>query len=268
MTRAGSAWAATLKGFVLVAALIGCATSAYAGETSLYFKSGWYTWDETVNGSSFVKEKGVLHGLGVTRQDDVSLITLSERFELWGGNLDYDGHDVTGSTPINGDTNYFGTREEVALSVKLPAGNHLIVEPFAGVGHKFWLRTRSSEDWNTFYGKGGVAAEMTTSSGTLFARGGAMVPIYTRTHVSLSDSGYEDVVIEPASRISAFAEGGMRVGDFTLSVEYEGMEFGQSPKVPVRGTSSAGKGAVVSDGTASQPASSSNYVSLKLTFTF
>jgi hypothetical protein len=259
-----------LKGLAIIAALVigSAALPAQAGETSVYLKTGWFTWDEKVNGSSFVKEKGFLHGAGIARKDDVSALSIAELLEVWGGNLDYDGHDLTGSTPIKSDTSYLGTREQVDLAVKIPVGSALSFEPFAALGHKFWIRTRSSEDWNSFYARAGVAGELKSPGCTLFVKGGAVVPIYTRTHVSLSDAGFTDVVTEPKSQVSGFAEGGMKLGAFAVSVEYEGMRFGQSGKVVTTRLSGVGKGVAVIGGQAFQPESSSDLFSLKLSYSF
>lgn len=259
----------TFKALAIIASLvIAGAHQAQAGETSVYFKSGWFNWEETVNGNSFVKEKGFLYGAGVARKDTMSALTIAEVIEVWGGDLDYDGHDLTGSRQIKSDTSYLGTKEEVALSLEIPAGSALSFDPFAALGHKFWIRTRSSEDWNSFYAKAGLAAELKTASCTLFVKGGAMAPIYTRTHVSLSNAGYTDVVVKPKSRVSAFAEGGVRMGDFAASIEYEGMKFGESAKVATNRTAGVGKGAVIVGAQAYQPESESSFVSLKLTYSF
>lgn len=260
----------SLKAVAWIAAFVVCSAvvPAQAGETSVYLKSGWFSWDETVDGRSFVKEKGFLHGAGIARKDEVSALTISEVLEVWGGNIDYDGHDVTGTTKIDADTSYLGTKEEIALGVKVQAAGALSFEPFAAAGHKFWIRTRSSEDWNTFYGKAGVASELALRGVTLFVKGGALVPIYTRTHVSLSGSGYSDVVVEPKSRVSGFAEGGVKLGAFAVSVEYEGMEFGDSARVPTTTISGPAKGVVVVGREAYQPKSSSSLLSLKAVYSF
>ena len=243
------------------------ARSARAGELSVYVKSGWFTWDETLNGTPFVKEKGALHGAGITRTDLLSGVSLAETAEVWGGNIDYDGHDLTGTTKLETDTSYLGTKEEAAVGFKLRVAEALSCEPFAGMGHRFWIRTRSGEDWNSIYTKAGLAGEYKTAGGTWYLKGGALLPVYTRTHVTLSNAGYSDVVTEPKARVSGFAEAGVRRGAFALSVEYEGMRFGQSDKVAIARLSSA-PGVAVQGAQAFQPDSRSNLYSLKLTYSF
>jgi hypothetical protein len=240
---------------------------ARAGETSVYIKSGWYNSDESVNGSSFVKEKGFMHGAGIARRDEVSAFLIAEFVEVWGGNLDYDGHDLTGEVPLKSTTSYLGTREEVAVGIQLWAGT-LRFEPFAAVGHKFWDRSRSDEDWNSFYAKAGMAGEFKTTGGMLFVKGGALVPLYTREHVSFSGTGYTDVVFEPKSEISGFAEGGIKLGAFAVSFEYEGMKFGESAKASINKSTSGANGVVVQNTQAYQPGFHSSLYSLKLAFSF
>jgi hypothetical protein len=243
------------------------AQSARAGEVSVYVKSGYFTWDEKLNGSSFVKEKGAMHGAGITRKDILSGVSLAETAEVWGGNVHYDGHDITGQTKIEADTSYLGTKEEAAVGVKLRVADALSFEPFVGVGHRFWIRTRSGEDWNSIYTKAGLEGDLQSAGRTWYLKGGALLPVYTRSHVSLSSAGYNDVVTEPKAKVSAFAEGGVKLGAFAVSVEYEGMRFGQSDKVSTSRRSTT-PGVVVQDSQAFQPDSSSNLYSLKLAYSF
>jgi hypothetical protein len=260
----------SLRALAIVTAFItgSGAVPALAGETAVYLKSGWFNWVEKVNGGTFVQERGFLHAAGIARKDALSAFTIGELLEVWGGSLDYDGHDVTGAVPLKADTSYLGTREEVAFGVKLPVQETLSVEPFLGAGHKFWIRTRSSEDWNTFYTKAGVSGEFKANGCTIYVKGGAMVPLYTRTHASLSDAGYTDVVTEPKSQVSGFAEAKVKFGVFAVSFEYEAMEFGQSDSVPTSKTSGAGQGVTVVGSQAYQPKSSSSLYSLKLSYSF
>jgi hypothetical protein len=259
----------SLKALAIIAAFVAGsgAQVARAGEVSVYLKSGWFTWDEKLNGDSFIKEKGFMHGAGIANRDKVSALSVAELIEVWGGNLDYDGHDLTNTTELKSDTSYLGTKEELALGFKLAAVETLSFEPFLAVGHKFWIRTRSSEDWNSFYAKAGVSGEWKTAAGTLFVKGGALVPIYTRTHVSLSDAGFTDVVTEPKSQLSGFAEGGIKMGAFAVSLEYEEMAFGESAKVATSRVNAA-KGVVVQNNMAFQPESRSDLFSLKLAYSF
>ena len=240
---------------------------ANAGETSVYVKSGWFAWDEKLNGGSVIKESGAVHGAGITRKDFLLAMSLAETLELWGGNVQYDGRDVTNSSKLDTDTSYLGTREEVSLGVKLRGTESLSCEPFAGIGHRFWVRTHSSEDWNSFYAKAGMAGELKAAGYSWHLKGGALLPLHTRNHVSLAGSGFTDVTTEPKSRLSGFAEAGVRRGAFAIGLEYEGFRFGQSDKVPTSKLASA-PGAVIQNNQAFQPDSQSDLVSLKFAYSF
>ena len=256
---------------LLVIALVVAGSSAQlarAGESSVYLKSGWFTWDEKVNGSSFVKEKGAMHGAGITRNDILSGLSFAESAEVWGGNLAYNGHDLTGTSKIESDTSYLGSRVEVAVGAKHRAAKAVYCEPFVGIGHKFWIRTRSGEDWNSFYTKAGVAGEFKKAGGTLFVKLGGLVPLYTRNHANIASAGYTDIVTEPKSELSGFAEGGINLGAFAVSFEYEGMRFGQSAQVATSRLSSTQNGVVIQNNLADQPDSRSNLFSLKLAYRF
>ena len=259
----------SLKALAVIMTFCACsgAHKARAGELSVYFKSGWFTWDEKVNGSSFVKETGAMEGAGLTRTDVLSGLSFAESAEVWGGNLDYDGHDLTGATEIDSDTSYLGTKEELTVGFKLQAGNALSLEPFVGGGHRFWVRTLSSEDWNIIYATAGLTGEVTMGGCTLYLKGGALMPIYARSHVSLANAGLSDVVTEPKFELSGFAEGGIKRGAFAISIEFERLNFGQSDKVGTSKLSSA-SGAVIQNSQAFQPDSQARLLSLKLASSF
>jgi hypothetical protein len=256
-----------IRAALIVVVICNCAHPALAGETSVYIKSGWFTWDETLNGSSFIKESGFMHGVGIARKDALSALSIAELLEVWGGHLDYDGHDVTGTTLMKTDTCYFGTKEELALGIKLPAAGAVTIQPFAALGHRFWIRSRSDEDWHSVYLKTGLMFEVPVRGCAMFVKGGALTPIYTVNHARLSEAGFTDVVTEPRSRVSAFAEGGLKFGAFAVSVEYESMEFGQSANVAIKPVAGP-KGVLVVGGEACQPASSFSLFSIKLGYRF
>ena len=74
----------SLKALAVIMTFCACsgAHKARAGELSVYFKSGWFTWDEKVNGSSFVKETGAMEGAGLTRTDVLSGLSFAESAEV------------------------------------------------------------------------------------------------------------------------------------------------------------------------------------------
>lgn len=243
--------------------------SAIAGETQVYLKSGYFTWNEKINGSDFVKENGMMTAFGVARSDTLfGNVVLEELIEVWGGSLDYDGHDVTNTTVLKSDTVYLGTREEFTAGIKFPLGGNLSAGPLAGIGHKFWIRTRSNEDWNAIYGKLGAAADYKAAAYGVFVNGGVQIPIYTRSHVSLGAAGFEDVVTNPKSKPSVFAEIGVRRAAWSIGVTYEEMNFAKSDSVSTKSTTPLQNGVAVINSLAFQPDSSSSLVAFKVRYHF
>lgn len=251
--------------FVLALLMLLCGVSAIeAGETEVYLKSGYFSWKETINGKGFIKERGPIGAAGIAYTGmPWKGIFLRPSLEVWGGSLDYQGYQVEDWTPLKGDTIYVGTTTELRGGARFPLGENAAISPFMGLGHKFWVRTLSSEDWNTIYGKAGVRGEV----GRLFAEAGAILPIYTRVHTNWKSSGYNDFVTEPESVPSAFAEAGAKFGKWSVSAFYERMEFGQSEMVPaVKSTGKAG--AVRIDSQAFQPDSAGEQIGLRVGYYF
>lgn len=241
---------------------------ADAGETRMYLKSGWFSLHETLGGSTFVRDEGWMHGAGVARKGSPGAgLNLEGLLEVWGGNLSYDGHDLRNTVPIRSRTTYLGTREEVALGVPAAVAETLTLEPYLSVGHKFWIRTRSGEDWNSIYVKGGVEAVWKGNGWSVFAKGGALLPVYTRNHADLSDAGYGDVVTNPRSAVGAFGELGIRHSRLSVSVEYEGFRYARSHSVPMQPAGTP-PGVAATASQAFQPETSVDWISLRLTYHF
>lgn len=254
---------------VAIVAVFLSETVSWGGETTVYATSGYFTWNEKIDGADFINERGMMTGLGIARNGTVLDMLLMEGLvEIWGGNLDYDGHDVTNTRPLNSDTTYLGTREELAAAAPWPVTGKLAAGPLVGAGHKFWIRTRSSEDWNLVYGKIGGTATYTAGEWQLLAKGGIAYPLYTRSHVSLESAGYEDVVTRPRGEAAPFAEVSVRREAWSLGVRYEEMRFAESPRVATRTTGQPGNGVAVIDSHAFQPASTSKLIGVKVEYHF
>lgn len=249
---------------LMVCVLVCLASSAWAGEAEVFLKSGYFDWKETISGKGVIRERGLVSGAGIAYTGFVGeKMFIRPSFEVWGGNIDYQGFRVGTWAPLEGDTTYFGTAEEVRVGLKLPVGESFSVSPFAALGHKFWLRSLSVEDWNSFYGRIGVRGE----TKHLFAEGGVTLPVYTRVHTDWSSDGYNDFVTKPKNKPSAFAEAGATFGQWRIGAFYEQIEFGQSDTVRVE-KSSGSAGAVLVASGAFQPDSVAHHVGLKVGFSF
>lgn len=270
-TGGGFMGKAKLTGIIIgaVAVIVTWGHASWGGETTVYATSGYFTWNEKIAGADFINERGMLSGLGLARRDTVlDAIALEELVEIWGGNLDYDGHDVTNSRPLHSDTTYLGTREEIAVGERWPLTGTVAAGPLFGIGHRFWIRTRSSEDWNLVYGTVGGTATYAAGQWQLLAKGGISLPLYTRSHVSLESAGYEDVVTRPRGEPAPFAEVSARRGAWSLGVRYEEMRFAESVRVTTRTIGQPGNGIAVIDSHAFQPASTAKLIGMKLEYHF
>jgi len=146
---------------------------------------------------------------------------------------------------------YFGTKLEMDLGwrILLTDGS---VEPFAGVGYRWWLRSLENstildangkvvpvggydELWQTLYTRLGMRGSYAVNREmTVFAEAGGKYPFLNRNSVDFPGAG--TVTLEPDPRWSMFAEIGARYGRFRTALFYEGFRFGQSQPVPISGT--------------------------------
>jgi hypothetical protein len=244
---------------LVVAALLSllseAAATEYGGvrEFYPYFSGQHFSWEEFTGGKRLLKEDGLLYGAGAAVTVDLlqtggGSLTLRGKGELFGGVVDYDGQtQPPNPLPVKTEVTYFGTKEELALGWTVPL-KAASVQPFAGVGHRWWLRDLHdstaidggavaqvqgyTEYWQTVYAKLGLAADYRLADDwKLFAEVGGKYPFYNSNRVNVSGVG--DVTLKPASLWSTFAELGFRYKKFRPAIFYEGYRTGQSPGVPI-----------------------------------
>ena len=246
-----------------------CAPPVWGGESELYLKSGYFSWTETVENSAFIREKGIMTAVGVSYSGNLGwLLDGKGLIEIWGGNVNYDGYRVEDWSSFKTNTVYIGTREELYAMLKLPVMAGLTAGPLVGGGHKYWNRSRSSEDWNTFYGRIGGRAEYDTQVGRIFAEGGLSIPFYTTIQTDWSDYGYKNFEAKPKGRLATFAESGIKIGKhLSISAYFEEMNFGQSDKVALKRVN-APSGVVQLNSNAFQPDSDSWTAGLRVGYRF
>jgi hypothetical protein len=249
--------------------LSGGGVAARAGEVEIHGRTGYFTWEERIEGRTFIKERGILSAAGIRYTGRLAgVLDGSGMFEVWGGNVDYHGYRVEGWTSYRTDTVYFGVREELSAVAKLPLAKEAAVGPLAGVGHKYWSRSRSSERWNVLYAKLGGRAEYGAAAGRLFAAAGVTLPFYARTRVDWSDYGYRVFSARPRGAPAGFAEAGIGLRNrVTIGVYYEEMNFAMSEKVFLERVD-APPGVVQIDSFAFQPDSRSWTAGLRIGYGF
>lgn len=258
-----------MKWTAVVLLLLLCAIPAWSGEIEVYLKSGYFDWTETVEDSTFIKEKGVLSAIGASYTGNVAgPLDGKGVFEVWGGNVDYDGYRVEDWTKLETNTVYIGTREELYAILKFPLTPAATIGPLAGVGHKFWNRSRSSEKWNTVYGRLGGRVEYDSGIGRVFAEGGLSFPFFTSIHTDWSDYDYKEFVTNPKGLLASFAEAGIMLSNhLSIGAYFEEMNFGQSDKVFLNKVN-APSGVVQLNSYAFQPKSESWTAGIKIGYGF
>lgn len=230
-------------------------------ELYVYPSVQYFTWEELRDdGSRILKESGPLFGAGAAVKVDLynKSLMLKGKGELFGGQVDYDGQTQTdpnpalSELPVKSDVTYIGTKEELDLGWRFNV-RRVSVEPFAGLGHRWWIRdihdstaadktpqrnpvrvSGATETWQTIYTRFGARADYLISDDwKLFGEAGAKYPVYNRNTADLQGGG--DVTIKPGREVSAFAEASLKYRQFRTSLFYEGFRFSKSPVVPIGG---------------------------------
>jgi hypothetical protein len=224
-------------------------------EWSLYPSFQFFTWEEFQDsGARILKEDGLLVGAGGTVRLDLydKKLMLKVKGELFGGDVDYNGQTQVNSNlalserPVKTDVIYFGAKTEADVGWRFPAGQ-LAIEPFAGLGYRWWLRSIESstsldanglpfavggytEFWQSFYGRLGARLNCRVSGDfSIFAEGGGKYPFYNGNEADYPGTGM--VTIEPGREWSGFAEIGATYKRFRPSIYYEGFRFSRSATV-------------------------------------
>jgi hypothetical protein len=210
-----------------------------ADEADVYGLIESFTWREfKESGAQLLRESGPLFGVGMSfRHVDESKLTVKLRGELFGGKVDYVGQ-TWGGQPVSTNVNYFGLKGEGDLGRKFMVAEKSSLEPFAGLGLRWWVRDISgsggyTEAWQTYYFRLGVRGDHDfAKESKWFAEAGVKLPIYNANKAYFSDIGpYPDVTVKPGKKTSMFAETGVKVNRLKVSVFYEGMRFSQSSAV-------------------------------------
>jgi hypothetical protein len=242
--------------------------SASAGEFSLYGKSGYFSLTETIDGQRYVREGGFISGAGASYSLRFArYLAVKGTLEGFFGQLDYQGVRLADMTRIETDTVYLGTREEVALAARIPVGRFSI-GPTAGLGHKWFDRSRSDEIWSYFYIKGGAYAEYKSDKFTVSAEAGVMNQLDTSVDIDWSSLGYGKITCKPKGTINPYAELRVKGGNWFAAFFYEEANWNRSDNVPITTVGSNPNGAVLVDGQAFQPDTRSSMIGLEIGYEF
>jgi hypothetical protein len=231
-------WAAAL---LTLALLPGVAVAAPLEPVTLYATFRWHQWRETyvehASGTpASLKEQGPLVGVGVKQA--VALVSaqqgtliLRDGLELFTGRVHYNGHlqNVAAGTlsPYTTSVNYYGLQGVLDLGWRFPVAA-VTVEPFAGLGYRWWLRSLRggggyNEYWWTITSRyGGRIGWALSDSTTLAATGGAQLPLYTTNTA-------DGTTVKPDGQWSGFGELSLAIGHWEHALFYEGLRYAKSP---------------------------------------
>jgi hypothetical protein len=225
--------------FIFLFCFMAFHTTASARDFEIYGKGEQFTWKEfDEDGSRLLKESGRIYGIGIsTKYIFRNNLTIRARAEIFGGTVDYDGqacNNITGScSPTTTDTSYVGSKIEGDFGLRIVSTEKFFLEPFAGIGSRYWERDIKStshatgylEKWRTVYTRLGLNSELRiTSVWDIFAEWGVRLPLHTENRVDVLG-----LTLEPGNSTSFFAEIGTRISMLKLVAFYEGMRFSKSP---------------------------------------
>ncbi|HUI67743.1 MAG TPA: hypothetical protein VL087_06005 [Nitrospirota bacterium] len=209
----------------------------------LYGVAESFTWKEfDDSGARVVKESGPLFGIGIAYSHEFEdQLTFTPKGEIFFGSVDYDGQTQTGE-PLTTTVGYFGLTLDGDIGRKFKVSQSFSLEPFGGLGLRWWLRdikngTTSTgaisqgymEGWTTLYGRLGVRGGIDVSKQTMmFFEGGVKLPFYNENTAYWSNIGGQDLTFHPGKQSSPFAEIGMKVNRVKASLFYDSMRFTKS----------------------------------------
>lgn len=203
-------------------------------EPAWYTRVDYFHWNERLDGADFVNEHGVLVTLGYARRVGRERF----RFELFGGDVHYDGgamFDDGTSEPLAATTGYLGVRGEYDLLFEPDCFR--AVSLLAGIGTRLWVRdlrggtTPSGapvlgyqETWWTVYPYIGLEKRRTPGNGAEFYWGGRI----GCTPLTYQYATWFDVPVYPRIGITGQAEAGVRGDWLFLAAFFEAMTWSQS----------------------------------------
>jgi hypothetical protein len=201
----------------------------------VYISTEEYVWKEFLDdGSQALKENGMLFGIGFAFYHEFrNHLTIKPSIEIFGGSTDYDGHTQSG-IPATTTVGYSGLKLGVDGGYRFRPSESVFLEPFGGIGIRFWTRdikdgTTSTgsptsgykEDWTTVMARLGLRMDVSM----FFFEAAVRYPIYNENTVET------DLTLYPGKQPSYFGEAGVKAGKFKGSVYYETLSFSRSDSV-------------------------------------
>jgi hypothetical protein len=217
--------------------------------TRLFVEAADFYWDERIDGSKVLDEKGILYGVGLAVSDvctasksfkpDLYRLTFGGHFKYTFGTVDYDGQTQNG-TPAQTDVNYSGFTLEAYLGgLFKTASPTWFVEPKLALGYRNWSRDLQStaqaigykESWQTLYSRiGATGTFFFQENYRLDLSGGAIVPLWAAND---ADLGIEISLSPKPYQPTPYAEVAVQYKKVGLALYFEAFRFGKSDVVMV-----------------------------------
>jgi hypothetical protein len=239
-----------MKKTVIASLIMAASATCHAGELSkhetwVYVPVESFNWREYDAGSKILEEDGVRFGLGVDYRyrSMAGKMPLRFRGEFLYGDVDYDGHTMTG-IPVDTNVKYFNWKAEGDAAWRFWF-DKVVVDPMLGFGYRAWSRDIKDaggidpdtgysftslgykEKWSMIYGYAGLRLETNrwkNDKWGFFGEASAKIPISVTNKVS-----EYDVKVHPHKEITPYVELGGWYDKIRLSAYYERTEFGRSP---------------------------------------
>ncbi len=224
--------------------------------TRLFVEAADFYWEERIDGSKVLDEKGALYGIGLAVSDictasksinpDLYRLTFGGYLKYTFGTMDYDGQaqrlSEDGQTleaiPAKTKVDYSGfTFEPYVGALFKTRSLNWFIEPKLALGYRNWTRNLKTtaqaqgyeEHWQTLYGKlGATAIFLFHEAYRLDLSGGAIVPLWAAndvdlvSHISLSPKAFHP---------TPYADATLQYKRVELTIYFEAFAYGQSDPV-------------------------------------
>jgi hypothetical protein len=203
-----------------------------------------FNWSEYLDdGFELLTETGWLVGLSYDLESTADRLGWRHGAGIFFGRVDYDGRTWS-LIPVKTDVWYAGTQAFVDATFNFWPLPGMVVQPFAGIGGKTWLRalddTRTADGvpvngleewWWSIYGRAGSGVRYRVSDKiSVFAEAGMKLPIHAQNNVWVNGRDGPVRILQYQTR-SPFAMCGMRYRALSLKLTYESLRFDRSDAV-------------------------------------
>lgn len=203
-----------------------------------------FNWSEYLDdGFELLTETGWLVGLSYDLESTAEYLGWRHGAGIFFGRVDYGGRTWS-LLPVKTDVWYVGAQAFVDATFNFRPLSGMVVQPFAGIGGKTWLRmldgTRTADGvpvngleewWWSIYGRAGTGVRYKVSDKmSVFAEAGMKLPIHAQNNAYVNGRNDPIRILQYQTR-SPFAMCGLRYRALSLKLTYESLRFDRSDAV-------------------------------------